>query len=626
MLVNYLAGGPTVAHCRAWSAGESLYKPTNMQNPGIILCRTHQPPELTLIQTIKYVKLTAMQNIHSGSTVTSRLLFSSIFAMLLTLAGCQSTGSGSGADGPTVASLRTAFIDAPDMPDNLKRLTELEAQALQLVDDEPLKLGSLGTAILDLYYGSLTGHYVMQRFYDHVENTETAALHADWVSRIRADMGKQGAGTIDQPYTAITTVEPVAFARSEGLVPVGSIYRTNKTTPFALLMLAKPKQGNLKNLHFTLDTVYQASEQTLKKKEAQFTPFELMAHLARNGDTAAQAAIGAYLGSHDRYDDATGWLRASSRSGNVLANNLLARVFWEQASVAKNDDTRAAALDQVLENYMHAIALGSTDAAYALSVLYLNEHYGAENVSAGLPLLQQAADADHLGAILYTAHLNYAGEKVPQNINVAENYYRRAAELKSAPGQRAYAKFLLDRKHAVGVEAHPETLTWLNDLADQNDPEAMVLLGNLHARGIATRTNAKRAVSWFEKAVTAAKQSANIVNEVAWTLAVTDQPKLKRAEYAMTIMSEMMQSDKNARANSAYLDTWAATFAANEQFERAVELQSEALEQATRELAEAQAKATPEVSNVDEAQAVLEELQQHLEDFSARRSLSEPVP
>ncbi len=567
-----------------------------------------------------------MQNSHSSSNVTNRLLFSSIFALLLTLAGCQSTGSGARQDDPTVASLRADFIDAQDMPANLKRLTELEAQALQLVDDEPLKLGSLGTAILDLYYGSLTGHYVMQRFYDHVENTETAALHADWVTRIRADMGKQGASSIDQPYTAITTVEPVAFARSEGLVPVGSIYRTNKDTPFALLMLAKPKQGNLKNLHFTLDTVYQASAQTLKKKDEQFTPFELMAHLARNGDTAAQAAIGAYLGSHDRYDDATGWLRASSRSGNVLANNLLARVFWEQASVAKNDDTRAAALDQVLENYMHAIALGSTDAAYALSVLYLNEHYGAENVTAGLPLLQQAADADHLGAILYSAHLNYAGEKVPQNIKVAEGYYRRAAELESAPGQRAYAKFLLDREHAVGAEPHPETLTWLNNLAEQNDPEAMVLLGNFYARGIATRGNPKRAVRWFEKAVAAAKQSANIVNEVAWTLAVTDQPKLKRAEYAMAIMSEMMQSDKAARVNSAYLDTWAATFAANDQFERAVEVQIEALEQATRDLAEAQAKATPEASNVDEAQAVVDELQQHLEDFSARRSLSEPVP
>jgi TPR repeat protein len=569
-----------------------------------------------------------MQNIHASSRFANRLLFSSILALLLTLAGCQSTSSGAaGSSGdPTVASLRAAFISAPDMPANLSRLSELEAQALQLVDDEPLKLGSLGTAILDLYYGSLTGHYVMQRFYDHVENTETADLHANWVTKIRADMGKQGAGTMDEPYTAITLVEPVAFARSEGLVPVGSIYRTNVDTPFALLMLAKPKQGNLKNLHFTLDTVYQASEQTLKKKDGQFTPFELMAHLARKGDTAAQAAIGAYLGSHDRYEDATGWLRASSRSGNVLANNLLARVFWEQASTAKNADTRTAALDQVLENYMHAIALGSTDAAYALSVLYLNEHYGVDNVSAGLPLLQQAADADHLGAILYSAHLNYAGEQVPRNIQVAEAYYRRAAELESPPAQRAYARFLLDSEKLEGLEPHPETLTWLTNLAKQEDPEAMLLLGNLNARGVATRNNPRRAVRWYEKAVATAKQSANIVNEVAWTLAVTNQPKLRRGEYAQNIMSEMMQSNKVARSNPAYLDTWAATFAATEQFERAVEVQGEALEQATKALAQAQAAATPTTSNVDEAQAVVDELQQHLDDFSARRSLSEPVP
>lgn len=548
-----------------------------------------------------------------------------MLALLLTLAGCQTTGSSNTSD-PKVASLRAAFTSAPDMPDNLKRLTELETQALQLADDEPLKLGSLGTAILDLYYGSLTGHYVMQRFYEHVENTETAAIHANWVTKIRADMGKQGAGTVEQPYPAITIVEPAAFARSEGLVPVGSIYRTNKDTPFALLMLAKPKQGNLKNLHFSLDTVYQAAEQTLKKKDGLFTPFELMAHLARNGDTAAQAAIGAYLGSHDRYEDATGWLRASSRSGNVLANNLLARVFWEQASVAKNEEVRKAALDQVLENYMHAIALGSTDAAYALSVLYLNEHYGTDNVSAGLPLLQQAADAGHVGAILYSAHMNYAGERVPQNIKAAESYYRRAAELESAPAQRAYATFLLDRKQSDTLEPHPETVAWLTSLAKLQDPAAMLLLGNLNARGIATRNNPKRAVSWFEKAVDTAKQDANIVNEVAWTLAVTNQPKLRRGKYALSIMSEMMQSNKIARTSAAYLDTWAATFAANKQFKRAVEIQSDALEQATKDLVEAQAAATPNPGSIDEKQAVVDELQQHLNDFSAGRSLSEPIP
>lgn len=564
-----------------------------------------------------------MQNTLFSSTNTHRLLLGPLLALLLALAGCQSTGSGSTND-PSVADLRNAFVSDPDMPANLSRLSELEAQALQLADDEPLKLGSLGTAILDLYYGSLTGHYVMQRFYDHVENTETAALHANWVERIRADMASQGAGDAEQPYPAITLIEPIAFARSEGLVPVGSVYRTNVDTPFALLLVAKPQQGNLQNLHFTLDTFYKASEEQLKKDDDLFTPFKLMAHLARNGDTAAQAAIGAYLGSHDSYEDATGWLRASSRKGNVLANTLLAKVFWEQANAAKNEDTRAAALDQVLENYMHAIALGSTDAAYALSVLYLNEHYGEENVPAGLPLLKQAADANHLGAILYSAHLNYAGEKVPQDLALANTNYRRAAELNSASAQRAYARFLLDREQAQDLEAHPETVNWLTSLAKQEDPEAMLLLGNLNARGVATRNNPRSAVRWFEKAVKAAKQSANVVNEVAWTLAVTDQPKLRRGAYALDIMSEMMERDQEARSKAAYLDTWAATYAANAQFDRAVEIQSQALEQAVKELANAQSKANP--GAVSEAQSVVDELQQHLDDFSAGRSLSEPVP
>ena len=71
------------------------------------------------------------------------------------------------------------------------RLLELERQALQLADDQPLKLGSIGSAILDLYSGSHRGHYAMSIFYDHLDSPDAKKLHKDMLDRIQGIMSKE---------------------------------------------------------------------------------------------------------------------------------------------------------------------------------------------------------------------------------------------------------------------------------------------------------------------------------------------------------------------------------------------------------------------------------------------------
>ena len=36
------------------------------------------------------------------------------------------------------------------------------------MEDEPLRLGAVGSAILDLYYASLAGHQALAKFYGHL--------------------------------------------------------------------------------------------------------------------------------------------------------------------------------------------------------------------------------------------------------------------------------------------------------------------------------------------------------------------------------------------------------------------------------------------------------------------------
>jgi hypothetical protein len=75
-------------------------------------------------------------------------------------------------------------------------------------------------------------------------------------------------------------------------------------------------------------------------------------------------------------------------------------------------------------------------------------------------------------------------------------------------------------------------------------------------------------------------------------------------------MDKLMNANPEARARPEYLDTWAATYAAIGDFERAAKLQEEAIK----------AAASGEFTDVEEV------LRKHLEIFRAGGTVSEAVP
>ncbi|RME98919.1 MAG: hypothetical protein D6773_13725, partial [Alphaproteobacteria bacterium] len=407
-----------------------------------------------------------------------------------------------------------------------------------------------------------------------------AARHESWLARIAEDMERHGDGSRESPYPVMTSVEAQMYVLYRGLSPVGAIYISSEQQPFGLLIQAKPDQGPIRNLAFDLGAVYEAMRMDFASStdsEGEFSPFSVIGYLAKRGDSAAQAAIGAFLMARGRPDEAVDWLKAAARSGNLVASSALAGLYWEKARNAEDDQAKQAALDQVLDHHLHAIALGSTDSMYALGVLYLNGTFGEENRTSGITLLKQAAEAAHPEAALFLAHLHYTGEieEVPKDLAAASGYYIRAAELEDARARRSYARFLLDRD--VDVAADKRIIPWLEELASSGDAEAMLLLGNLHARGIGASQNLRRAVRWYRRAVDAAPENARIVNEVAWILTVSHLPELRRLRYARQIMDTLMEASPEARGRPEYLDTWAATYAANGDFDRAEEIQQQAL-------------------------------------------------
>lgn len=541
-----------------------------------------------------------------------------VAAGLITLSGCQTVGppqdyatvadTAKAGGSVSVADLEQAFFDQPDHAQVARRLAELEQQALQLYDDEPLKLGSVGNAILEIYQGSLIGHLVMEQFYKHVDSTDAVAEHVAWIKRVRDHIEATGDGTREAPFSTMSSLEARAYLRSLGYDPVGSMYQATDELPFGLLLAGKAKSGPNKNLVFDLTQSYEMARADTDATDDAFNPFTLMGYLAKQRDSAAQVYIGAYLVAQRQYEQALGWLSAASTTGNLYANMILARVHWSQAEQAEDETTRARNLEGVLENYLHAIALGSRDAMYTLATLYLGNHFGEDNIDSGVALLKQAAEQEHTDSALYLAHLHYAGRHVDADLDEATRYYRQSAGAGSAQAVHAYVRFLTDRD--IDRQFDPDALTWLEDQADADDSESMVLLGNLHATGAGVGQNVRKANRWYRAAVKNSADAAHIVNEVAWTLSVTHQDSLRNPKYALEIMSRMMGEDEDAAGNPAYLDTWAATHAANGLFNRAIEIQHQALSAA----------------RAQERDDVIEELETHLELFQAGRAVIDPIP
>ena len=552
-------------------------------------------------------------------------------ALLLLCAGCvtgpppsyeEVAASVAAGEDVDARDLRRAFLAAPDFGERVEALGALERQALQIVDEEPLRLGPLGSAILDRYHGSIAGHYALVRFYEYVEREEAARTHRQWVARIVESMA--GDGTPEGPYVALSASEANAYVVASGRQPVGSIYQTSEELPFVMMVTAKPSEGPMQNVYFDLEAAFIAVRDAIPPDALarEFRPGSLIGMLAQRDDPAAQVYIGAFLSTEDRLDEAVDWLSAASRRGNLIANLMLAQVHLAKAQRASEGPDREAALELVMQNYLHAIAAGSDQAMYRLGELYVAEFYGEEAVPAGIPLLERAAGLDHIDAILLLAQLHVLGHGVTADYDQSEAYLLRAAELESGAAKIRYARFLM--REDVGKEFTGQAFDWLKELSRDIDTcgteaasprtpcpaaEARLLLGDMHARGIHVKPSYRRARNWFKSAVKASPDNARIVNEVAWWLTVTQIDPLRDERYALNIMERMMNQDDRARRNPAYLDTWAAAYAANGDFGRAVALQEQALREA----------------NAQEMTDVIEELESHLAAFEAGETITDPA-
>ena len=521
-----------------------------------------------------------------------------------------------------VTRLREAFLATPDFDERIRTVTLLEQEVVGLQKEEQLlRLGPIGSAILEQYQASITAHQALAEFYHHVDMPEQAAVHEAWADAIGDAVEATGDGTFDAPYRTLSPDEARGYLRTRGLTEVGSTYRESPESPFMLWISATREDRPLENVFFDLDGLYSALADSVRRKPTTvfpigpprscselricdtFTPRAFMHILAAGNDPAALAFLG-WRGLA-RFDDAVEALHRAAWSGNAMANRILAEL-WIQAAFNETQDVRGEYLVGAEQNYLVAIRARYDDAMFELGRLYLMGAYGDEKIGDGLPLIVRAAELDNPDALRWLGWRHVAGDYVDRDHERAEKYFLRAAE-KDEQGKLEYARFLMHRE--VDREFNERAYRWVRQVAKNDNARAMVLIGDLYARGLHVGKSFRRAGSWFRNAVKAAPDDPDLVNEVAWRLAVTHLPKLRDERYALEIMERIMAESEEARRNPAYLDTWAAAYAANGNFERAVAVQEQAVE-------------TARASSDDDLRILLE----HLEAFRAGEEISEQVP
>jgi len=513
------------------------------------------------------------------------------------------------------AELPEVFLERQDFAVRLARLDQLQSEARSdenTADD----LERLGRGMLDAYYGDLRAHEMLQRLAFAAGDDPRGEFHREALADLMAVIEASGSGSASDPWQVLSATEAFVWLSNQRHEVAGALYHgDDEAGTLSLVLKARRRdEDNLRELWFDLTSTYQGTRRVLGEDSPD--PSELIAARARDGDAAAQTSYAIRLwhrSSAESTIQAVHWLQRASAEGNVIAREMLGVVYGVIARSRLGEQAEQL-IDAAVDQFLLAVGQGSSTALYNLGQLYLSGHFGTENQPAGVDLLRQAAERDNLDAMVLLARLRYNGQFVGEDREAALQLLERAAAGGHPEGQLFYARHLLSED--AGEAFDDRALEWLRQAAESGESaEAMLLYGTLLARGEHARQDSVEAVSWFKQA---AEQSpdADIVNTVAWILVVAEQQDLRDPQHGRALMEALMAQDKAATMNAAYLDTWAASYAATGDFERAVDIQQQAVTMAEAEHARRE----------DGGPDYLPLLREHLEKFRNGETVSEDVP
>jgi len=485
-----------------------------------------------------------------------------------------------------LAELRAGWLQLPDAGVRIQHVTEYEAQTLQMLD-QPLRLGAIGTAIVDAYPGSLLGHMALASFYDRVGQTADATREHAAVNAIGAALQKSGDGTSANPYAAICHQRCHRLSAFSRPGRAGfDLLRHRGQSPAPQSARQPGSAKPLKTIVFDVTPTFTRLQQVHAGENGKPASLpQLLFEMARHGDSGAQTTAATQLMREELSHQTSAFrlLQQAVTDGNLYARLALAQGYLNAYNGEPEGDQRKELLNRAIEQLEQGVHAGSDIAMLELGRVYISGFAGDAKKPDGVALIQQSVALNQPAAMLVLARLYNDGDGVPKDVQKARALLLQAASMDFADGKLAYAQFQLA---STPPTLDDQSRTWLQELAKAEHPNAMLMLAGIQARGIAVPKDVRAAKKLYRAVANNPAKNPELINDVVWTFTVTDEPQLRDAREALKLMDAMMASNQDANRNPAYLDTWAAAYAANGKFPRAIELQEMAVKAAKDQLSD----------------------------------------
>jgi TPR repeat protein len=314
----------------------------------------------------------------------------------------------------------------------------------------------------------------------------------------------------------------------------------------------------------------------------------LLQQAAEGGHPPAKLRLGiAYLrgvGTPQDLEVGREWLTAAAEAGVPAAFLYLAQSY-RQPLTSTPDPALARSW------FLKAHEAGEPDALAHLGFMAESGEGGDADPAAARQYFQQAAEAGSAVALAKLGHAYLTGDGVEVDAQKALTLFQSAAHQGHPTGYMGLAYFydsgtLVERDEA-------QAAVWYQRAAEAGLPDAQIRMAYLGLRR-GDQAGQHQARAWFAKA--AAQNSVQALNDYAWLLATSQFESVRDGQQAVSLALQAVSHHRTP----AYLDTLAAAYAETGKFDKAVEIQREALSLA------------PAAS-----EALVAELQTHLAAFEA---------
>ena len=222
----------------------------------------------------------------------------------------------------------------------------------------------------------------------------------------------------------------------------------------------------------------------------------------------------------------------------------------------------------------------------AMELLAAKDYQGALQLYEKAAALGNASAQNDLGAMLAN------GQGIEKNETKAVEWYRKSAEQGYALAQcNLGAMYALGR--GIPKDRH-KAFDFFCKSAEQGNANAQLNIGLAYQEGLGTQKDIIQALAWYQK--TAEQGYVEGRNAAAWLYATSKVAKFRNAEKALEYAKLAVEQKPDVWN---FNGTLAAAYAANGQFEKAVELQEQALRLLNADPTMPQKEKENEISNAE---------------------------